>query len=155
MVNEYTVASPGVRLLAKFTDLILILAVGIAGGPLGALIGFLYSLLSDGSGHPMFDGQSLGKKLFKIRVIAPHSKLPIRWRRSLFRNTPVGVATFFAMIPVWGHLFLIVIGFFLMVFEVYMMLKSPKHQRFGDLLGDTEVVNVGHGIKLKNLFNKS
>jgi len=148
LLQGIQVASPATRLMAKFTDLLFVLAIGIVGGPIGALVGFVYSLVADGMGFEFLDGQSLGKKIFKLRVIAPQTGRPIRWRRSVFRNTPVGVATFFAMIPVWGHIFLIFIGFFLMIFEVYMMLKNARHRRFGDLLGDTEVINVAQGVTL-------
>jgi hypothetical protein len=52
------------------------------------------------------------------------------------------VATFFALIPVWGWLLVILLGIPLLLIEVYLMLTVPKGQRLGDVMGDTEVVPV-------------
>jgi hypothetical protein len=144
-------ARPSRRVLAKFVDLLFVMVVSVAiWSPVGPLIGFLYSIMADGLPFEGFEGQSLGKKLFKLRVISTRAGAwrggdqPVRLslRDSIFRNAPVGVATFFALIPVWGWAILALIGFPLMVVEIYLLVRAPRGQRLGDVMGDTEVVEI-------------
>jgi hypothetical protein len=58
------------------------------------------------------------------------------------RNLPVGVATFFQIIPVLGWILLVFIGVPLMAFEIWLMIRIPGSHRLGDVLGDTEVVSA-------------
>ena len=115
--------------------------------PLGPLLGFAYSLLADGCNLGAFHGQSLGKKLMGLRVYSLlHWPLrPASYRDSLLRNAPVGVATFFAIIPVWGWLILGLIGIPMMLMEIYLMASVHTGHRLGDVMGDTEVVEARHG----------
>lgn len=148
--------------------------------PVGPLLGFAYSLVADGLRLPRsskrklnLQGQSIGKWLFKIRVVmaAPRdggaqgpgrheevgeagsggiadSELRVRDRRSasirasVLRNAPVGVATFFAIIPVWGWIILGIVGIPLMIMEVYLMMTVETGHRLGDVMADTEVIHV-------------
>jgi uncharacterized RDD family membrane protein YckC len=90
-----------------------------------------------------FQGQSVGKKLMKLQVINTIQKSPAAWKDSVLRNTPVGIATFFAIIPIWGWLILGIIGIPLMVMEIYLMVTVETGHRLGDVMGDTEVVELG------------
>ncbi len=129
------------RVLAKSVDLLLVFTLALLlPYPLGPLLGFLYSLLADGISWKTFHGQSLGKKLLKLQVVQQHSRQPIHYKDSMIRNAPVGVATFFAMIPVWGWLFLGIFGIPLLIMEVYLMLTVQTGHRLGDVMGDTEVI---------------
>lgn len=129
------------RVVAKMIDIILILAIGaIIPYPAGPLLGFGYSLLGDGMNFGPFRGQSVGKKLMKLQVIDTRTRTPATVRDSLLRNTPVGVATFFAIIPVWGWLILGLVGLPLMALEIYLMVTVPTGHRLGDVMGDTEVI---------------
>lgn len=131
------------RVAAKVIDIILILALGaIVPYPAGPLLGFAYSLTADGMNFGPFRGQSVGKKLMKLQVIDTRTRAPANLRDSLLRNTPVGVATFFAIIPVWGWLILGLVGIPLMVLEIYLMATVPTGHRLGDVMGDTEVVDT-------------
>jgi uncharacterized RDD family membrane protein YckC len=124
-------------------DLILVIAVAaILPYPLGPLVGFLYSIIADGLNIGRFRGQSLGKKLMRLRVINTDTKEPASLRDSVLRNAPVGVATFFAIIPIWGWLILGFIGLPLMVMEIYLMVSVESGHRLGDVMGDTEVVSA-------------
>ena len=67
---------------------------------------------------------------------------PASIRASILRNAPVGVATFFAIIPVWGWLILGIVGIPLMIMEVYLMATVGTGHRLGDVMGDTEVVQA-------------
>jgi uncharacterized RDD family membrane protein YckC len=128
------------RVIAKLIDLaIVLLLVGLV-YPVGPLLGFLYSLCADGIGVGGMQGQSVGKKLLKLQVLHVPSRRPASIRDSVLRNAPVGVATFFGIIPVWGWLILGLIGLPLMVMEIYLMITVETGHRLGDVMGDTEVV---------------
>ena len=131
------------RVVAKLIDLFIVFVLaGILIYPLGPLCGFLYSLFSDGINLGSFRGQSVGKKLMRLQVRSTVSKKPGNWRDSAIRNTPVGVATFFGIIPIWGWLILALLGVPLMIMEIYLMLSVETGHRLGDVMGETEVFEV-------------
>lgn len=133
------------RVVAKLIDLFLVIAVaGIFPYPLGPLLGFSYSLFADGMNFGPFKGQSVGKKVMKLQVMHLIRQDYASYRDSALRNTPVGIATFFAIIPIWGWMILILIGVPLMVMEIYLMLSVEHGHRLGDAMADTEVVEVRH-----------
>ena len=110
--------------------------------PLGPFLGFFYSLFADGIPVGGIQGQSLGKRIMKLRVISvKRNGAPCSLRESIIRNAPVGVATFFALIPVWGWLIVLLLGIPLLLIEVYLMLTVEKGHRLGDVMGDTEVIS--------------
>ncbi len=126
-------------------DLVVIVALGgILPYPLGPLLGFFYSLLADGipwtrSQGQWAHGQSIGKRILGLVVVDQQTQKPIGVRASLLRNSPVGVAAFFAIIPFWGWLIFALIGLPLLVMEVYLMVRIEAGHRLGDVMGDTEV----------------
>lgn len=131
------------RVVAKMIDILIVVAVAaILPYPLGPLLGFLYSLFGDGMSFGPFNGQSVGKKVMKLQVLNLIRKEPATYRDSALRNAPVGVATFFAIIPIWGWLILGLIGIPLMVMEIYLMLSVETGHRLGDVMGDTEVIEL-------------
>lgn len=137
---------PIIRVLAKFVDLFIVMAMAmpVFFYPVGPLIGFLYSLFGDALPLTPLRGQSIGKKLLKVRIVSTlpaRASSPIGWRDSLYRNAPVGVATFFALIPVWGWIILILVGLPMMIIEIYLIVKAPRGQRLGDVMADTEVIS--------------
>ncbi len=132
------------RVIAKIIDLVFVVALAaVLPYPLGPLLGFLYSLFADGIPFAGFRGQSLGKKVMKLRVQNAVNRVPASLKESALRNAPVGVATFFAIIPVWGWLILGLIGVPLMIMEIYLMLSVDTGHRLGDVMGDTEVIELG------------
>lgn len=132
------------RIVAKIVDIIIVVAVAaILPYPLGPLLGFVYSILGDGMNHGPFKGQSIGKKFLKLQVVSTkRDGQPAGYRDSAFRNAPVGVATFFAIIPIWGWIILGLIGLPLMAIEIYLMVRIETGHRLGDVMGDTEVIEV-------------
>jgi uncharacterized RDD family membrane protein YckC len=131
------------RILAKLIDLLVIFVLAVTlPYRIGPLLGFLYSLLADGCNYGIFQGQSIGKKLMKLQVVNAITRKPAHWKESTLRNTPVGVATFFSIIPIWGWLVLALIGIPLMLMEIYLMLRVDTGHRLGDVMGDTEVVEA-------------
>jgi uncharacterized RDD family membrane protein YckC len=131
------------RIAAKAIDLLFVFILAtLLPYPIGFFLGFLYSLLADGIQFKNFHGQSLGKKLMKLQVVNVATQKPATFKDSVLRNTPVGVATFFGIIPIWGWIILGIIGVPLMVMEVYLMLTVETGHRLGDVMGDTEVIEV-------------
>lgn len=128
------------RVVAKMIDILIVfLVAAILPYPIGPLGGFMFSLCADGLNIGPFQGQSVGKKIMGLQVWSTVSKRPAHMRDSMIRNTPVGVATFFAIIPVWGWLILGIVGIPLVVMEVYLMVTMESGHRLGDVMGDTEV----------------
>ncbi|MBC7693629.1 MAG: hypothetical protein H7222_17825 [Methylotenera sp.] len=154
-------ARVGARITAKVIDLILVIAVAaILPYPIGPLLGFLYSLVADGMNLPGFGGQSIGKKLLKLQVVRFEESLPegvierrvprpVRLLDSVYRNAPVGVATFFALIPIWGWLILALVGIPLMIMEIYLMITVATRHRLGDVMADTEVLEFLNSARQK------
>lgn len=153
------------RVIAKLIDIFMVFVFAwLLPYPLGPLVGFGYSIFADGMNFGPFRGQSVGKKLLKLQVRSTKSRTPgngragggsagdrpangpatwpASWKDSAIRNTPVGVATFFGIIPIWGWLILGLIGIPLMVMEIYLMLSVESGHRLGDVMADTEVVEV-------------
>jgi uncharacterized RDD family membrane protein YckC len=151
------------RILAKFVDLLLVFALAaFLPYPFGPFAGFVYSLVADGTKLGSFRGQSIGKKLFKLRVVQIVTRnvaepgsggfgeaaslvkemRPPSMRACCLRNAPVGIATFFGIIPIWGWLILGLVGIPMMVIEIYLMATVARGHRLGDVMGDTEVIRA-------------
>jgi hypothetical protein len=79
-------------------------------------------------------------------VVSLHDRQPIDYKTSALRNAPVGLATFFAIIPIWGWAIPILIGPPLLLIEVGLMLREEHGHRIGDALADTEVIADGENI---------
>lgn len=129
------------RFMAKLIDLLIVFGLaGVLPYPLGPVAGFLYSIAADGMNFGPFRGQSLGKKALGLKVVRESE--PATLLASVLRNAPVGVATFFAIIPVWGWLIAGLLGLPLMVMELYLMIRVENGARLGDVMGDTLVVKA-------------
>jgi hypothetical protein len=131
------------RVLAKIIDLVVVFALAaVLPYPLGPLLGFLYSLFADGMNFGQFRGQSVGKKVLGLQTRNLLRHEPATYMDSAYRNAPVGVATFFAIIPFWGWIILFLVGAPLMVMEIYLMARVENGHRLGDVMGDTEVIEI-------------
>ena len=131
------------RVIAKIVDIFIFVAIAaILPYPLGPLLGFFYTLCGDGIQSGGFQGQSIGKRIMGLRVIRLADGKTATMKDSAYRNAPVGVATFFALIPIWGWLILGLIGIPLMVMEIYLMLTVATSHRLGDVMADTEVIET-------------
>lgn len=125
------------RCMAKSVDLAVVFFVNvILPYPVGVLLGLVYMLVHDG----LFQGHSFGKSLFSIRAAMVKNNLLCTVRESAIRNAPLGVATFFGIIPFWGWILLVLLGLPLIALEIYLMLSSPTGARLGDVMADTHVV---------------
>ncbi len=131
------------RILAKLIDLLFVFLLAyFLPYPMGPLCGFIYSIFGDALSFNKRAGASLGKRLLGLKVVQVLEKRPAYWKDAALRNAPVGVATFFAIIPVWGWLIAGLIGLPLMLIEVYLILTVETGHRLGDVMADTEVVEV-------------
>lgn len=137
------------RVFAKGVDFLCLVAASVVlPFPLGPFVGFFYSIFADGLPLAGWQGQSVGKRLFHLKVISvKRGGEPCTWRESVVRNAPVGVATFFALIPIWGWLIVMLLGVPLLLIEVYLMLTVDKGHRLGDVMGDTEVIEISRASK--------
>lgn len=128
------------RYFAKIIDLFIVVACAAVFPKLiGPLVGIAYGLLADGLNTGPFRGQSIGKKVFDLQVVNTDQNLPANFRDSAIRNSTIGFGIFFAMIPVWGWIILLLVGIPLILMEIYLIQKMEKGHRLGDVMADTEV----------------
>lgn len=120
----FTQATVGNRVLAALIDSILAsMMVWFLGRNLGMLIYLGYMLTRDAL--PFLDGQSIGKKIMKLRAVNFDTNKPLTgdWAASATRNIPFAVP-FFPLI------------------EWIILLNNKKGQRLGDEWAKTKVIVV-------------
>ncbi len=117
-VVGYPLASPLDRLLAAFIDWLIIGLLGLTG--FGAILGIAYLLTKDSL--PLYEGQSLGKKLIGIKVVNSETHEPIvnQYDKCLIRNVSL-------LIPVFQFI------------DAFMVFSSDR-KRFGDQWASTVVI---------------
>ena len=120
--NNYEVghplATPLERLLAALIDGILITLVSATG--IGSVIGLAYHLTKDALSF--LDGQSIGKKLVKIRVINADTNQPItnNYEKAMIRSVTL-------LIPIFN------------VIDAFLVFSKDR-TRFGDQWAKTIVI---------------
>ena len=137
-------ATPQKRVFAKVIDLLLVLFLGRTPlGGAGSVLGFLYSIVADSFSFKEVQGQSLGKRILKIRVASGngHQSRINRLKTSALRNAPIGIVTFLMIIPVWGWILSLLIGIPLFLIELSLMIKADRHQRLGDVMAESGVLD--------------
>jgi uncharacterized RDD family membrane protein YckC len=114
----HPLATPMDRVFAGLIDWLLIALVSATG--FGAVVGLAYLLTKESL--PIFNGQSLGKKILKIQVVDNDSYVPIknRYEKSMIRNISL-------LIPVFQ-------------FIDALMIFSSDRKRFGDQWAKTIVI---------------
>ena len=75
-----------------------------------------------------------------IRVMS--GKNPAGLKTSVIRNAPVGLVTFFMIIPVWGWILSLLIGIPLALVEISLLIRAERRQRLGDVMAESVVVDV-------------
>ncbi|GAB4421779.1 MAG: hypothetical protein OHK0039_37120 [Bacteroidia bacterium] len=112
-------ATEGQRIAAYLVDVLLVIIVGLI-PILGAIVGLAYMVTRDAL--PFLDGQSVGKKLMKIRAVsADGAPLTNNWGPAIIRNV------------------VLFIPFFPLV-ELIVLLTNPQKLRLGDQWAKTKVV---------------
>lgn len=114
----YPLATPTDRILAGLIDWLIIGLLSITG--FGAILGIGYLLTKESL--PLFDGQSIGKRLIGIRVVDNDSYKSIKnqYEKSLIRNITL-------LIPVFQFI------------DAFMIFSSDR-KRFGDQWAKTIVI---------------
>ena len=144
--SPYPKASLFLRGGARVTDLLIAWALYVSTGPAGIVVALLYLLFADG----MLQGQSMGKKLFGVKVVYLPTRQGARHRDSVLRNSPFGLVIILRMMPELGlRAFIagcVVVG----AIELVKVLRDPLGLRLGDLWASTQVtdgkVTSGEGI---------
>ncbi|MBS0001346.1 MAG: RDD family protein [Cyclobacteriaceae bacterium] len=114
----YPLATPTDRILAGLIDWLIIGLLCATG--FGAIIGIAYLLTKESL--PLFDGQSIGKKVLRIRAVDNDSYQSIKnkYDKSLMRNISL-------LIPVFQFI------------DAFMIFSSDR-KRFGDQWANTIVI---------------
>ncbi len=123
------------RLFAKAIDLFIVLILSFFMYPLGIILSAIYISICDS----LQNGQSVGKKFMGFSVLSLEDGQPCTKKQSFIRNLPIFVPLVFAIIPIWGLIFTILLGTPLLAFEVYLLFKLDSGNRLGDVMADTTV----------------
>jgi hypothetical protein len=134
---------PKASLLLRFGARVVDVAVAwglavVCGAAAGPLVALLFLLLADG----MLQGQSVGKRVFGVKVMHLPTRSAARHRDSTLRNAPLALVVLLGMMPaplgmVAFAAGLVVIG----SVESWRVLRDPLGLRLGDVWAQTQVVD--------------
>jgi uncharacterized RDD family membrane protein YckC len=142
------------RIVAALLDGII--ATGLmglfSGAPLlGGLLGGAYIVARDGFEVGPLRFRSVGKHVMGLGLVRLDGR-PLTLETSVQRNWMLGltsVAGVFVAVPIVGGALaslLSFLGLALILVESYNVITNPAGRRWGDRLGDTQVVATGEGM---------
>ncbi len=136
--SPYPKASLVLRLGARIVDISVAWGLSVVCGAAGSVVALIFLLLADG----MFQGQSVGKRIFGIKVMHLPTRSAARHRDSTLRNAPLALIILLDMMPpplgaVVGLAGLFVIG----GVEALRVVRDPLGLRLGDTWAQTQVVD--------------
>jgi uncharacterized RDD family membrane protein YckC len=136
--SPYPKASLLLRLGARLVDVAVAWGLWVLAGAAGSVVALLFLLLADG----MLQGQSVGKRIFGVKVMHLPTRSAARHRDSALRNAPIALIVLLGMMPeglglVAGVAGLLVIG----GLEGWRLLRDPLGWRLGDMWAQTQVVD--------------
>jgi hypothetical protein len=136
--SPYPKASLLLRLGARLVDIAVAWGLWVLCGAAGSVVALLFLLLADG----MLLGQSVGKRIFGVKVMHLPTRSAARHRDSALRNAPLALIILLGMMPeglglVAGVAGLIAIG----GLEGWRVLRDPLGWRLGDMWAQTQVVD--------------
>lgn len=136
--SPYPKASLWLRLGARLVDVAVAWGFYVLGGDAGGVVALLFLLMADG----MLQGQSVGKRIFGVKVMHLPTRSAARHRDSTLRNAPLALIVLLGMMPapLGGVAFLaglVVIG----GVEALRVLRDPLGWRLGDTWAQTQVVD--------------
>ncbi len=111
------------RLAAWAIDFLLVLGLGVLLSGLGWIASTAYWLCRDG----LFEGQSVGKRVMKLRVVVLPDQTRCTYRTSIIRNLLWVVPLINLVAGLAG---------------LYLLFSDPAGRHWGDRLADTRVVNT-------------
>ena len=133
------------RFLARFIDFLVMGALFMIPGPVGPLAATTYILIADGLNR----GQSLGKRLIRLRTVSLVTGWPCDFRKSMIRNAPFALLIVFCYavgwIPYLGPLLSIIAAVAVFGMEITLIFTDSMGARFGDRVAGTIVVAAGQG----------
>jgi uncharacterized RDD family membrane protein YckC len=120
LTERRMVASDGNRIVAYLIDVVLVAVVSIVPF-VGWIAGLAYLLTRDAL--PFLDGQSIGKKVMKLRAVSAEDDQPLtnNWGPSIIRN----IVLFIPLFP---------------IVELIVLLTNDQKLRLGDQWAKTRVV---------------
>ena len=136
--SPYPKASLWMRLGARIIDVAVAWGLCVVCGAAGEVVALLFLLLADG----MLQGQSVGKRIFGVKVMHLPTQSAARHRDSTLRNAPLALIVLLGMMPpplglVAGLAGLVVIG----GVEALRVVRDPLGWRLGDTWAQTQVVD--------------
>ncbi len=136
--SPYPKASLLLRGGARLVDVAVAWGLYVVCGAAGAVVALLFLLLADG----MIQGQSVGKRIFGVKVVHLPTRSAARHRDSTLRNAPLALIVLLGMMPaplgpVAAAAGLLVIG----GVEAWRVLRDPLGWRLGDTWAQTQVVD--------------
>ncbi|MHB8873437.1 MAG: RDD family protein [Myxococcaceae bacterium] len=135
--SPYPKASLFLRGGARAIDLAVALGLYRVTGPAGIVIALLYLLFADG----MLQGQSVGKKIFGVKVIYLPTRTAARHRDSVLRNSPFGLVVVLGMMPELGFAAFLAGAILVGGLEAWKVWRDPLGMRLGDVWAETQVVD--------------
>ncbi len=135
--SPYPRCSRPLRIGARLADLGLAWGLFLAGGRAGAVLAILYLLLADG----IFPGQSIGKRIFGVKVVHLPTRSAGRKRDSTLRNAPIALPLLLGMMPELGIVAFVAGAGVIGGVETWRVLREPLGLRFGDVWAETQVVD--------------
>lgn len=135
--SPYPKCTLWMRLSARAFDVAAAYAIYLAGDRFGAVLAILYLLMADG----ILDGQSIGKRIFGIKVVHLPTRSPGRKRDSTLRNAPVAFPVLLGMMPEVGQVAFFASTVVIGGLELWRVVRDPLGMRFGDTWAQTQVVD--------------
>ncbi|MGA9521569.1 MAG: RDD family protein [Myxococcaceae bacterium] len=135
--SPYPRCSLPLRIGARLADLGMAWGIFLAGGRAGAVLAILYLLLADG----IFAGQSIGKRIFGVKVVHLPTRSAGRKRDSTLRNAPLALPLLFGMMPEVGTVAFVAGAVVIGGVEAWRVIRDPLGLRFGDVWAETQVVD--------------
>lgn len=136
--SPYPKASLLLRTGARLVDLCVAWGFYVLGGDAGGVLALLFLLLADG----MLQGQSVGKRLFGVKVMHLPTRSAARHRDSTLRNAPLALIVLLGMMPApLGAVAMVAGAVVIGGVEAWRVLRDPLGWRLGDTWAQTQVVD--------------
>jgi len=136
--SPYPKASLLLRLGARLVDVGVAWGLYVVCGAAGAVVALLFLLLADG----MIQGQSVGKRIFGVKVMHLPTRSAARHRDSTLRNAPLALIVLLGMMPAPLGAVAAAAGLFVIGgVEAWRVVRDPLGWRLGDSWAQTQVVD--------------
>jgi uncharacterized RDD family membrane protein YckC len=135
VIDNYSLALPSERMLAFLIDYLIAFAFYFI-PHIGPFLSFTYLIFRDGIKFLGF--KSIGKRIMRIRVINENinsSKLWISFKRNIIFLPDV-----LLILPYNVKYAVLILNLLLIMIEVYFLYTTSDHQRLGDHVADTVVI---------------